>query len=90
MITIRADSVPLLEGVVMRVLLLTAVATAGVLLSGISARQADAAMPVGAGFAASAASHVETVANVCGTTACVRVQTQRVVKHQKAGNVIPK
>jgi hypothetical protein len=74
----------------MRALLLTAVATASVLRSGISARQADAAMPLGAGFAAGATSHVETIANVCGTNGCVRVQTQRVVKHQKAGNVIPK
>jgi hypothetical protein len=32
---------------------------------------------------------VQKVANVCGSNGCVRVQTQRVVKHQKAGNVVP-
>ena len=76
----------------MRAILLTAFATIfatmGIVLSGAAVRQADAAMPISARL--SAAAFVQTVANVCGSNGCVRVQTQRVVKHQKAGNVVPK
>jgi hypothetical protein len=74
----------------MRAILLAVVTTAGVLLNGIVIRQADAAMPLTARLSAAATFHAETITNVCGTNGCVRVQTQRVVKHQKAGNVIPK
>jgi len=74
----------------MRAILLTAFTTAGVLLSGTAMRQADAAMLFPARLGGAATFRAETIANVCGTNGCVRVQTQRVVKHQKAGNVIPK
>jgi len=72
----------------MRAILLTGFATMGVLLSGAAVWQADAAMPTGARPGAVAA-FVLKVANVCSSSGCVRVQTQRVVKHQKAGNVVP-
>jgi hypothetical protein len=72
----------------MRAILLTAFATMGALSSGAAVRQADAAMPLNA-RPSTVAALVQTVANVCGSAGCVRVQTQRVVKHQKAGNVVP-
>jgi hypothetical protein len=72
----------------MRAILLTALATVGVLLSGMAVRQADAAMPFSP-RPSTAAAQLQTIANVCGTNGCVRVQTQRVVKYQKAGNVVP-
>jgi len=72
----------------MRAILLTAFATMGLLLSGAAVRQADAAMPIGAP-PSTVAVFVQKVANVCGSNGCARVQTQRVVKHQKAGNVVP-
>jgi hypothetical protein len=71
----------------MRAIVLTALATVGALLSGTAVRQADAAMPFRP--SAATAAHVQTIANVCSSNGCVRVQTQRVVKQQKAGNVIP-
>jgi hypothetical protein len=74
----------------MRATLFTVVTTAGILLSGMVIRQADAAMPLTTRLGTAATFHAETITNVCGTNGCVRVQTQRVVKHQKAGNVIPK
>ena len=37
-----------------------------------------------------AALPIETVTNVCGNNGCVRVQTQRLAKHQKAGNAVPR
>jgi hypothetical protein len=70
----------------MRAIVLTALATSGVLLSGMAVQQADAAMPLRPSVATAA--HVQTIANVCGSNGCVRVQTQRAVKQQKAGNVI--
>jgi hypothetical protein len=72
----------------MRAILLTALATVGALLSGTAMRQADAAMPFGPP-PSTVTARVQTIANVCGSNGCVRVQTQRVVKQQKAGNVIP-
>jgi hypothetical protein len=51
--------------------------------------QADAAMPFIAPLYTAATFHTKTIANVCGSNGCARVQTQRVVKHQKAGNVVP-
>ncbi len=71
----------------MRTNLLTAFATAAVLLSAM-AMQADAAMPL-CSRPSTAAAHLQTIASVCGSNGCVRVQTQRVVKQQKAGNVVP-
>ena len=75
----------------MRAILLTALATVGALLSGMAVRQADAAMPFSSQPSTVAAQvhKVQTIANVCGTNGCARVQTQRVVKQQKAGNVVP-
>jgi hypothetical protein len=69
----------------MRIILLTAVATASILASVMAAQQADAAMPLGAwpGIA-----HVQPVTSVCGINGCARVQTQRVVKHQR-GTFVP-
>ena len=66
----------------------TIFATMGVLLSGAAVLQAEAAMPISA-RPGTAAAVVQKVANVCGSNGCVRVQTQRVVKYQKAGNVRP-
>jgi hypothetical protein len=74
----------------MRAIFLAAVTTAGVLLSGAAMRQADAVVISPAHLIPVATFHAETITNVCGSNGCVRVQTQRVVKHQKAGNVIPK
>jgi hypothetical protein len=79
-------AVVVLDGAAMRAFVLTALATSGVLLSGMAVRQADAAMPFGP--SAATATPVQTIASVCGSNGCVRVQTQRVVKQQKAGNVI--
>ncbi|MGO9401048.1 MAG: hypothetical protein ACLP19_24875 [Xanthobacteraceae bacterium] len=67
-------------------LVLTAVAAAAVLLSVMAAREADAAIPFGAQFGAGSAFHIQKVTNVCGVNGCFRVQTQRVIHHQKAGN----
>ena len=81
-----------LDGAAMRATLLTALATVGALLSGMAVRQADAAMPFSSQpstVAAQVQTIVQTIANVCGTNGCARVQTQRVVKQQKAGNVVP-
>lgn len=72
----------------MRAILLTVLATAGILLSVIAAREAGAAMPLGSRPGIGMA-QAQPIANVCGANGCVRVQTQRVVKHQKAGNVVP-
>jgi hypothetical protein len=81
---------PVLHGATMRTIFVTAVVTAAVVVfCGVTARQADAAMPVVVPMVA-AALPIETVTNVCGTNGCVRVQVQRVVKHQKAGNVVPR
>jgi hypothetical protein len=52
----------------------------------MAARQADAAMVL-SGRAGSVA-QVQPVTNVCGANGCARVQTQRVVKHQK-GTFVP-
>ena len=76
----------------MRAILLTALATVGALSSGMAVRQADAAMPFSSQpstVAAQVQTIVQTIANVYGTNGCARVQTQRVVKQQKAGNVVP-
>ncbi len=73
----------------MRGILFTAFAVAFVLSSGVSGRHAEAApfgSPSALGVAASAAV-VQQVANVCGSSGCVRVQTQRVVRRQKPGMV---
>ena len=72
----------------MRAILLTALATVGALLSGMAVRQADAAMPYSS-QPGTVAAQVQTIANMCGTNGCARVQTQRVVKQKKAGNVVP-
>ena len=85
-------AVPMLDGAAMRAILLTALATVGALSSGMAVRQADAAMPFSSQpstVAAQVQTIVQTIANVCGTNGCARVQTQRVVKQQKAGNVVP-
>jgi hypothetical protein len=82
----------MLDGAAMRGILLTALATVGALSSGMAVRQADAAMPFSSQpstVAAQVQTIVQTIANVCGTNGCARVQTQRVVKQQKAGNVVP-
>jgi hypothetical protein len=71
----------------MRAISVTAVATI-VLLVGV-APQADAAMPMAARPAV-AALPIEAVTNVCGNNGCVRVQVQRLTKHQKAGNAVPR
>jgi hypothetical protein len=71
----------------MRAISVTVVATI-VLLIGI-APQAGAAMPV-AVRPAIAALPIEPVTNVCGNNGCVRVQVQRLAKHQKAGNAVPR
>ena len=73
----------------MRGILFTALAIAFVLSSGVSGRRAEAApfgSPSAFGVAASA-SIVQQVANVCGASGCVRVQTQRIVRRQKPGMV---
>jgi hypothetical protein len=81
-------AVPMLDGAALRAILLTALVTVGVLSSGMAVRQADAAMPFSS-QPSTVAAQVQTIANVCGTNGCARVQTQRVVKQQKAGNVVP-
>jgi hypothetical protein len=69
----------------MRAIFVAAAAAASVMAwCGLSAPPANAAMPVGVRPAVEALP-VETVTNVCGNTGCVRVQTQRLTKHQKAG-----
>jgi hypothetical protein len=78
----------MLCGAVMRAILFTVLATAGILSNAMAARDASAAMPLGA-RPNIAAAQTQPVANVCGANGCARVQTQRVVKHQKAGNFIP-
>jgi hypothetical protein len=78
----------MLDGAAMRAILLTALATVGALSTGMAVRQADAAMPFSS-QPSTVAAQVQTIANVCGTNGCARVQTQRVVKQQKAGNVVP-
>ena len=72
----------------MRAILLTALATVSALLSGMAERQAFAAMPFSS-QPGTVGAQVQTIANVCGTNGCARVQTQCVVKQQKAGNVGP-
>jgi hypothetical protein len=72
----------------MRAISVTAVATV-LLLCGATAQRADAAMPIAARPAV-ATLPIETVTNVCGNNGCVRVQTQRLAKHQKAGNAVPR
>ena len=72
----------------MRAILLTVLVIAGLLSSAMAAWEASAAMPHGARPDVSRA-QVQPVTNVCGVNGCARVQTQRVVKHQKAGNFIP-
>ncbi len=72
----------------MRAILLTVLVTAGILSSAMAAREASAAMPHGARPDIGTA-QIQSVANICGVSGCVRVQTQRVVKHQKAGNFVP-
>jgi hypothetical protein len=51
-----------------------------------AARQADAAMPLGP--RPGSAAHLQQITNVCGVNGCARVQTQRVVKHQR-GTFVP-
>jgi hypothetical protein len=71
----------------MRGILFTALAVAFVLSSGVSGHRAEAA-PFGSpsAFGAGAnAAIVQQVANVCGATGCVRVQTQRIVRRPKPG-----
>jgi len=70
----------------MRAILLTALATASLLASATAARQADAAMRLGP--RPDSVAHVQPVTNVCGVNGCTRVQTQRVVKHQR-GTFVP-
>jgi hypothetical protein len=70
----------------MRTILLMALATASILANAMAARQADAAMLL-SGRACSVA-QMQPVTNVCGANGCARVQTQRVVKHQK-GTFVP-
>ena len=79
---------PVPEGAAMRTIFVTAVA-AGLLLCGVAGQQANAAMPMAARPAVRALP-IETVTNVCGNNGCVRVQTQRLAKHQKAGNAVPR
>jgi hypothetical protein len=71
----------------MRGILFMALAVAFVLSSGVSGDRAEAA-PFGSPSAFSAGasgSIVQQVANVCGATGCVRVQTQRIVRRPKPG-----
>jgi hypothetical protein len=76
----------MLDGAAMRAILLTALATASVLASAAAARQAHAAMPFGP--RPGSVAQVQPVTNVCGVNGCARVQTQRVVKHQR-GTFVP-
>jgi hypothetical protein len=71
----------------MRVLLLVAFATAAVFFSAMAERP-SIAMPLVV-RPGSVSVWVQPITNVCGNNGCVRVQTQRVVKHQKPGNFIP-
>jgi hypothetical protein len=69
----------------MRAIFVAAVAAVSVLAwCGVSGQPANAAMPISVRPAVEALP-IETVTNVCGNTGCVRVQTQRLTKHQKAG-----
>jgi hypothetical protein len=70
----------------MRTILLSALATASILASAMASRQADAAMPLGP--RPGSVAHVQPVTSVCGVNGCARVQTQRVVKHQR-GTFVP-
>ena len=79
----------MLDGAAMRAILLTALATVSALLSGMAVRQADAAMPFSSQPGTVAAQVQTNQCKLCGTNGCARVQTQRVVKQQKAGNVGP-
>jgi hypothetical protein len=72
----------------MRAISVTAIATV-LLLCGVTGQHAEAAMPIPARPPV-ARLPIETVTNVCGTNGCVRVQTQRLTKHQKAGNAVPR
>jgi len=72
----------------MRAILLTMLATAAIFSNTTTVRDANAAMLLGARPSVATA-QLQPIANVCGANGCTRVQTQRVVKHQKAGNVIP-
>ena len=69
----------------MRRNLLSSLAVASLLASGLAARQADA-LPAGPATIGGDAAPVWRVTNVCGTNGCVRVQTQR-IHHQKPGSV---
>jgi hypothetical protein len=73
----------------MRGTLFTALAVAFVLSTGVSGHRAEAAPfgPPSALGAAASAAVVQQVANVCGSSGCVRVQTQRIVRRQKPGMV---
>jgi hypothetical protein len=72
----------------MRKILLTVFAAAGILSSAMAVWDTGAAMPFRERSEIGPA-QPQAVANVCGANGCVRVQTQRVVKHQKAGNLVP-
>ena len=72
----------------MRAILFTMLSTAGILSNTMTAWDANAAMLLDARTSAATA-QAQAVANVCGANGCARVQTQRVVKHQKGGNFVP-
>jgi hypothetical protein len=76
----------MLDGAAMRAILLTALATASFLASAMALRHADAAMPLGP--RPGNVVQMQPVTNVCGVNGCARVQTQRVVKHQR-GTFVP-
>jgi hypothetical protein len=78
----------MLCGVAMRAILLPVLATAGILSNAMVAREASAAMPHGA-RPGTVVVQAHPITNVCGVNGCARVQTQRVVKHQKAGQFVP-
>jgi hypothetical protein len=74
----------------MRGTLLTALAVAFVLSTGVSIHRAEAAplgSPSALRTAAASATLVQQAANVCGSNGCVRVQTQRVIRRQKPGTI---
>jgi hypothetical protein len=73
----------------MRTILATTIGAATILCCGMAARQAEATVPMAVPPTA-VILPIESVTNVCGNNGCVRIQTQRLVKHQKAGNVVPR
>ena len=62
-----------------------ALLAAGVILIGLSAAGAEAAVVAPEPLSAAAPPLIVRITNICGANGCVRVQTQR-VRHQKPAN----